>query len=224
MESVLADEGLRSLFLEIGLQCQAVVCCRVSPLQKALVTSLVKDTGRVTLAIGDGANDVGMIQSADIGVGISGAEGMQAVMAADFAIAQFRFLADLLLVHGSMMHFRLTRMLNYFFYKNMAFTWPQVFFGFFDGFSGMPYYLDWFQSGFNLIFTSLPCGFTACQDQEVLKTTARRIPQLYKYSQEGWNFNLNSHIGWLIEGEGEGGGERKGRGDGNRDRDGDGEG
>ncbi|OMO55008.1 hypothetical protein COLO4_36244 [Corchorus olitorius] len=87
--------------METAINIAYVVCCRVSPLQKAQVTSLVKKGARkITLSIGDGANDVSMIQAAHIGVGISGLEGMQAVMASDFAIAQFRFLKDLLLVHG----------------------------------------------------------------------------------------------------------------------------
>ena len=78
-----------------------MVCCRVSPKQKALVVNLVKDgIDTMTLAIGDGANDVSMIQAADVGVGISGEEGLQAVNSSDFAIAQFRFLKRLLLVHG----------------------------------------------------------------------------------------------------------------------------
>ena len=102
------------------MQCEGVICCRVSPLQKALVVKLVKDgLGAMTLAIGDGANDVSMIQAADVGVGISGEEGLQAVNSSDYAIAQvrvamesaiggcllictlqFRFLKRLLLVHG----------------------------------------------------------------------------------------------------------------------------
>ncbi|CAH8357478.1 unnamed protein product [Eruca vesicaria subsp. sativa] len=69
-----------------------VIFCRSSPKQKALVTRLVKTgTGKTSLAIGDGANDVGMLQEADIGVGISGVEGMQALMSSDNAIAQFRY-------------------------------------------------------------------------------------------------------------------------------------
>ena len=82
---------LKDNFLKLGTSCAAVICCRVSPLQKALVTKLVKDSGKITLAIGDGANDVGMIQAAHIGVGISGQEGMQAVMASDFALLSFDF-------------------------------------------------------------------------------------------------------------------------------------
>jgi phospholipid-translocating ATPase len=81
--------------------CEGVICCRVSPLQKALIVRLVKDgLGSMTLAIGDGANDVSMIQAADVGVGISGEEGLQAANSSDYAIAQFRFLKKLLLVHG----------------------------------------------------------------------------------------------------------------------------
>ena len=95
----LATDESRNSFLRAGLACRAVLCCRVSPLQKALVTKLVKDSGKITLAIGDGANDVGMIQAAHIGVGISGQEGMQAANSADYAFAQFRFLRELLLVH-----------------------------------------------------------------------------------------------------------------------------
>ena len=109
------------MLLDLGCACTSVVCCRVSPLQKALVTGLVKDSGRTTLAIGDGANDVGMIQAAHIGVGISGQEGMQAVMASDFAFAQFRYLERLLLVHGRYNYKRIAKMVTYFFYKNLAF-------------------------------------------------------------------------------------------------------
>ncbi|KAG2702197.1 hypothetical protein I3760_06G079200 [Carya illinoinensis] len=101
------DPSLRVMLLNLSLNCTSVVCCRVSPLQKAQVTSLVKKGGqKITLSIGDGANDVSMIQAAHIGIGISGMEGMQAVMASDFAIAQFRFLTDLLLVHGRWSYLR----------------------------------------------------------------------------------------------------------------------
>ena len=81
---------------------QSVICCRVSPIQKAEVVQLVQEFKKsISLAIGDGANDVAMIQKADVGVGISGNEGLQAANSSDFAIAQFRFLARLLFVHGA---------------------------------------------------------------------------------------------------------------------------
>ena len=81
---------MKSMFLELAMACKSVICCRVSPLQKADVVKLVQSTckNEVTLAIGDGANDVGMIQAAHVGVGISGREGLQATLASDYAIAQ----------------------------------------------------------------------------------------------------------------------------------------
>ena len=88
-------------------------------LQKAYIVRIVKEELKMhTLAIGDGANDVSMIQTADVGVGISGQEGMQAVMASDFAISRFKFIERLLLVHGHWNYDRLARMVLYFFYKN----------------------------------------------------------------------------------------------------------
>ena len=94
--------------------CTSVICCRVTPLQKALVVELVKKYKEaVCLAIGDGANDVSMIKAADIGVGISGQEGMQAVLASDYSIAQFRYLERLLLVHGRWSYYRMCKFLRY---------------------------------------------------------------------------------------------------------------
>jgi phospholipid-translocating ATPase len=105
------EDGMKKQLLDLAVQCASVICCRVSPKQKAQITKLVKEgTGKTTLGIGDGANDVGMIQEADIGVGISGVEGMQAVMASDFSISQFRFLERLLIVHGHWCYKRIALM------------------------------------------------------------------------------------------------------------------
>ncbi|CAJ0937470.1 unnamed protein product, partial [Mesorhabditis belari] len=112
-------DRLAATFLEIACKCQAVICCRVTPLQKAQVVDLVKRNKKaVTLSIGDGANDVSMIKTAHIGVGISGQEGMQAVLASDYSIGQFKYLERLLLVHGRWSYIRMCKFLSYFFYKN----------------------------------------------------------------------------------------------------------
>ena len=112
------EADLRQKFLLLCKQCKAVLCCRVSPSQKASVVQLVKDGLDVmTLSVGDGANDVAMIQEADVGVGIAGEEGRQAVMSADYAIGQFRFLQRLLLVHGRWSYRRLSETMANFFYK-----------------------------------------------------------------------------------------------------------
>ena len=126
------EPATRETILKIGMKCASVVCCRVSPKQKAQVVNLVKKGLKVmTLAIGDGANDVSMIQEANVGIGISGVEGRQAVMASDYAIAQFRFLRKLLLVHGRWSYLRIAEMVMGFFYKNIVWTfvlfWYQIF-------------------------------------------------------------------------------------------------
>ena len=129
--------GLDLLFLELSTLCSSVICCRVSPLQKAQIVNLVKkNLSAVTLAIGDGANDVGMIQAAHVGIGISGNEGLQATRNSDFSISQFRYLKKLLLVHGSWSYQRLSQLIQYSFYKNITLYVTQLWFQFFCGFSG----------------------------------------------------------------------------------------
>ncbi|XP_047318643.1 phospholipid-transporting ATPase 3-like isoform X2 [Impatiens glandulifera] len=175
------DPTLRVTLLNLSLNCNSVVCCRVSPLQKAQVTSLIKKGARkITLSIGDGANDVSMIQAAHVGVGISGQEGMQAVMASDFAIAQFRFLTDLLLVHGRWSYIRICKVVTYFFYKNLTLTLIQFWFTFQTGYSGQRFYDDWSQSLFNVIFTSVPVLVLGLFDKDVSACISKRYPQLYK--------------------------------------------
>ncbi|KAH6894999.1 phospholipid-translocating ATPase [Coprinopsis sp. MPI-PUGE-AT-0042] len=131
---VLVIDGTRAYSCSLAMLCEGVICCRVSPLQKALIVRLVKDgIGAMTLAIGDGANDVSMIQAADVGVGISGEEGLQAVNSSDYAIAQFRFLKRLLLVHGHWSYYRNGNMIINFFYKNIVcigvLWWFQIYSG-----------------------------------------------------------------------------------------------
>lgn len=131
------EKDLERTFYELAIKCKAVICCRVSPLQKALVVKLVKKFSKsILLAIGDGANDVSMIQAAHVGVGISGVEGLQAARSADFSIAQFRFLRKLLLVHGAWAYQRLSKMIFYYFYKNVALYLTQFWYAIFNGFQG----------------------------------------------------------------------------------------
>ncbi|XP_074274505.1 phospholipid-transporting ATPase 3-like [Silene latifolia] len=187
------DPSLRGMLLNLSLNCTSVVCCRVSPLQKAQVTSLVKKGAKkITLSIGDGANDVSMIQAAHVGVGISGLEGMQAVMASDFAIAQFRFLTDLLLVHGRWSYMRICKVVLYFFYKNLTFTLTQFWFTLQAGFSGQRYYDDWFQAFYNVFFTSLPVLMLGLFDKDVSASLSKKYPQLY---MEGLK---NAYFQWRV--------------------------
>ncbi|KAK9046616.1 hypothetical protein V6N11_052501 [Hibiscus sabdariffa] len=193
------DPSLRIMLLTLSLNCASVVCCRVSPLQKAQVTSLVKKGAhKITLGIGDGANDVSMIQAAHIGIGISGLEGMQAVMASDFAIAQFRFLEDLLLVHGRWAYIRLCKVVMYFFYKNLAFTLTQFWFTFNTGFSGQRFYDDWFQSLYNVIFTALPVVFVGLFDKDISPSLSKKYPELYKEGVKNMFFKWRVVAVWAF--------------------------
>uniref|UniRef100_A0A8C0BC53 Phospholipid-transporting ATPase n=1 Tax=Buteo japonicus TaxID=224669 RepID=A0A8C0BC53_9AVES len=184
LEHVLHD-SLQSIFLELTEKCRAVVCCQATPLQKSIVVRLVRNKLKaMTLAVGDGANDVSMIQVADTGVGISGQEGMQAVMASDFAISQFRHLKKLLLVHGHWCYTRLTNMVLYFFYKNVAYVNLLFWYQFFCGFSGTSMTDYWILILFNLLFTSVPPIVYGVLDKDVPAEILMQLPQLYMTSQK----------------------------------------
>ncbi|KAF7124136.1 hypothetical protein RHSIM_Rhsim12G0080300 [Rhododendron simsii] len=194
-------EDLKTLFFELAVACASVICCRSSPKQKALVTRLVKDgTGKTTLAIGDGANDVGMLQEADIGVGISGVEGMQAVMSSDVAIAQFRFLERLLLVHGHWCYRRISTMICYFFYKNVTFGATVFLYEALASFSGQPAYNDWFLSLYNVLFTSLPVVALGVFDQDVSARLCLKFPLLYQQGVKNVLFSWRRILGWMFNG------------------------
>ncbi|KAH8811507.1 P-type ATPase-like protein [Xylogone sp. PMI_703] len=174
-------EQLRQKFLLLCKNCKSVLCCRVSPAQKAAVVSMVKNGLDVmTLSIGDGANDVAMIQEADVGVGIAGEEGRQAVMSSDYAIGQFRFLQRLVLVHGRWSYRRLGETIANFFYKNIVWTFSIFWYQIFTNFD-MTYLYDYtFILLFNLAFTSLPVIFMGVLDQDVSDKVSLAVPQLYR--------------------------------------------
>jgi phospholipid-translocating P-type ATPase (flippase) len=200
----LLEEPLASRFYEMALRCQSVICCRASPLQKARVVALMREkTGKLALAIGDGANDVGMILQADVGIGISGKEGRQAVLASDYAIAQFRFLGRLLLVHGRLNFYRNVDLINYSFYKNMACSLCNVFIGFFSSWSGVTIFDSMLYMTFNVIFTSAPPVVYAGVERDVSLESMQRLPELYdfdgnrEYLQSAQRFGLSLGLGVL---------------------------
>ncbi|XP_047453988.1 phospholipid-transporting ATPase ID [Mugil cephalus] len=188
-------------FLSTACACKAVICCRVTPLQKAQVVELIKKHKKaVTLAIGDGANDVSMIKSAHIGVGISGQEGIQAVLASDYSFSQFRFLQRLLLVHGRWSYLRMCRFLCYFFYKNFAFTMVHFWFGFFCGFSAQTVYDQYFITLYNIVYTSLPVLAMGIFDQDVPDQRSLEYPKLYEPGQLNLLFNKREFFICIAQG------------------------
>uniref|UniRef100_A0A8B9LUA2 Phospholipid-transporting ATPase n=1 Tax=Astyanax mexicanus TaxID=7994 RepID=A0A8B9LUA2_ASTMX len=192
----LVSNALKDLQLELlrtACMCQTVICCRVTPLQKAQVVELVKKYKKaVTLAIGDGANDVSMIKAAHIGVGISGQEGMQAVLSSDYSFAQFRYLQRLLLVHGRWSYLRMCKFLRYFFYKNFSFTFIHFWYGFFCGFSAQTVYDEWFITMYNLVYTALPVIGLSLFDQDVNDRWSFQYPQLYSPGQQNQYFSIKA--------------------------------
>uniref|UniRef100_A0A8C5GWI0 Phospholipid-transporting ATPase n=1 Tax=Gouania willdenowi TaxID=441366 RepID=A0A8C5GWI0_GOUWI len=172
---------LSDVFLELSSSCKALICCRSTPLQKSQVVQLIRNQLDVmTLAVGDGANDVSMIQMADVGIGICGQEGMQAVMSSDFAISRFKHLGKLLFVHGHWCYFRLANMIHYFIYKNVMYVNLLFWYQFFCGFSGSVMTNSWVLICFNLIFTSVPPLIYGILDQDTPADTLMKHPELYQ--------------------------------------------
>jgi phospholipid-transporting ATPase len=195
------ERDLEKEFLDLAVRCKAVICCRVSPLQKALVVKLVKrHLKAILLAIGDGANDVSMIQAAHVGVGISGVEGLQAARSADIAIGQFRYLRKLLLVHGAWSYQRVSKVILYSFYKNIAMFMTQFWYSFQNGFSGQIIYESWTLTFYNVFFTAAPPFVLGIFDQFVSARLLDRYPQLYRLSQSGVFFRMHSFWSWVGNG------------------------
>ncbi|KAH8074493.1 phospholipid-translocating ATPase [Aureococcus anophagefferens] len=193
LEAILGDDDLENRFLRLASCCRAVVACRVSPAQKRILVGLVRrktNPAPITLAIGDGANDVGMIQEANIGVGISGKEGRQAVNNADFAIAQFRFLKPLLFHHGRKNYRRMSKVIIYSFFKNIVLTFVLFYFQADCAWSGTSFYESWVYSGFNFFLGLIPLamGFF---DHDVADATVDKYPRLYAAGLH--RMDLNDH-------------------------------
>lgn len=200
---VLNSNDMKAQLAKIAAHCSGVVVSRSSPSQKAAVVKAMTEyemqkaagnsrgfirwykrysrrlQGKM-LSIGDGANDVAMIQTADVGIGIMGKEGRQAVNSSDYAISQFRFLVPLLLVHGNLSYYRLSRLIKYSFYKNITFAFVMFFYQFFNGYSGQALVDSITAAVFNVVFTSLPILLFAVLDRPVGELTAFvRYPRLY---------------------------------------------
>uniref|UniRef100_A0A8D3DT71 Phospholipid-transporting ATPase n=1 Tax=Scophthalmus maximus TaxID=52904 RepID=A0A8D3DT71_SCOMX len=184
----------KEIFLEICRNCSAVLCCRMAPLQKAQIVKLIKDSKEhpITLAIGDGANDVSMILEAHVGIGIMGKEGRQAVRNSDYAIPKFKHLKKILLVHGHYYYIRISELVQYFFYKNVCFIFPQFLYQFFCGFSQQPLYDTAYLTLYNISFTSLPILLYSLIEQHINMDILKKDPSLYR------DIAKNSLLRWPI--------------------------
>lgn len=186
---------------QLSQLCQACSCvlgCRLSPLQKAEVVAMIKDTRDkpITAAIGDGANDVSMIQEAHVGIGISGKEGRQAVNSSDFAIGRFQILNRLLFVHGHLFYHRAANIVLYFFYKNFLFTAPQLLYSFHNLSSGQSIYAPLMMIAYNLFLTSTPILLYGLREIHIPDSILESHPSLYSINRGNIQMTLKSFLIW----------------------------
>ena len=190
LNNIFKNDELTQKFLTIAQYATTVMCCRASPYQKSQVVQEIKkfNSSAVTLAIGDGRNDISMLMEANIGVGVFGEEGTSAAQAADFAIGEFKLLKRLLFFHGRVNMNRIIKMIIYFFYKNFIFTMTQFFFAFLNLSSGQTLMDDWYITCYNLIFTAFPLCITSLTDIDVKEEDSEEckklMPLLYKESRD----------------------------------------
>jgi magnesium-transporting ATPase (P-type) len=200
LKHMLGDPELEEIVFSIASKCDAVIACRVSPRQKALLVKLVRHhvvPEPVTLAIGDGANDVGMIQEAHVGVGISGKEGKQAVNASDFAIAQFRFLETLVLIHGRWDFFRLSTVVMFSFYKNAVMAGCLIVYNGETLFSGTPIFDEWVISVLNFV-ANFPIFFLGLFDRCLDKEYIRENPEVFQATRQNELITFRIFIRWML--------------------------
>ncbi|CAH0477110.1 unnamed protein product [Peronospora belbahrii] len=204
--ALVLDDDIKYLFLAVATQCKSVICCRCSPAQKASVVKLVTEPtlmfspGNITLAIGDGANDVPMIQAANVGVGISGKEGRQAVLSSDYSIAEFQYLKRLLLVHGNYSYKRISKLILFSFMKNVALSLSNFFLALETMYSGLLMYFSIFFTLYNALFTTIPIVVIAMYNQDVSPAVLMQYPTLYVNGLKNRSFNWLSFFGWCVLG------------------------
>ncbi|KHN99959.1 P-type ATPase [Metarhizium album ARSEF 1941] len=201
------SDSLSKRFFSIMLLVDSVICCRASPAQKALLVRTVRSLlGKLkgnehrglTLAIGDGANDLAMIQASHVGIGISGKEGLQAARVADYSIAQFRYLQRLLLVHGRWSYVRTAKFILYTFWKEMFFYLPAAQYQRYNGYTGTSLYQATSLTVFNTLFTSLCTICMGIWEQDLSAETLLAVPELYVYGQRNMGLNPWKYVRWMI--------------------------
>ncbi|CAN8096065.1 unnamed protein product [Discula destructiva] len=196
------DDALKVLFFDLVARVDSVICCRASPAQKATLVKCIRDQvpSSITLAIGDGANDIAMIQSSHVGIGISGREGLQAARISDYSIAQFRFLQKLLFVHGRYNYIRTAKYILGTFWKEIVFYLMQALYQRYNGYTGTSLYESASLAVFNTLFTSLCVIIPGILEQDLRAETLLAVPELYVYGQKNKAFNFRKYLGWTFMG------------------------
>uniref|UniRef100_A0A6I8QN78 Phospholipid-transporting ATPase n=1 Tax=Xenopus tropicalis TaxID=8364 RepID=A0A6I8QN78_XENTR len=185
-------------FMELACQCPAVVCCRCAPTQKAQIVRLLQErTGKLTCAVGDGGNDVSMIQEADCGVGVEGKEGKQASLAADFSVTQFKHLGRLLMVHGRNSYKRSAGLSQFVIHRSLCISTMQAVFSSVFYFASVPLYQGFLIIGYSTIYTMFPV-FSLVLDKDVKSEVAMLYPELYKDLLKGRPLSYKTFLIWVL--------------------------
>ncbi|KAL8683886.1 MAG: hypothetical protein Q9186_000229 [Xanthomendoza sp. 1 TL-2023] len=195
-----ADPVVKQLFFELAALVDTLICARASPANKASLVHAIRKKVKhaITLAIGDGANDIAMIQEAHVGIGITGKEGLQAARTSDYSIAQFRFLLRLLLVHGRWNYIRTCKYTLGTFWKEFLFYLTQALYQRWVGYTGTSLYESASLSMFNTLFTSLPVIFIGIFEKDLSPTTLLAAPELYSFGHRNGGFSIKIYAGWIF--------------------------
>ena len=195
----LALKNCEEDFFRTAMLAPSVVCCRCSPTQKRIIVHTIKKyTDARTAAVGDGGNDVAMIQEADVGIGIVGKEGLQASLAADYSILEFNYLNKLLLWFGRISYKNTAMMAKFIIHRGLIISFNQFIFSCIFYFNPVPLYSGFLSFGYSTIFTSLPC-ICVLLDQDVNKDNVLTFPTLYKLLLKGRELNLKNFLLWLFK-------------------------
>ncbi|KAF1986865.1 phospholipid-translocating P-type ATPase [Aulographum hederae CBS 113979] len=200
LSTIESDPALKTEFYSLVSSTDSVICCRASPAQKASIVKNMRARASIglTLAIGDGANDIAMIQAAHVGIGISGKEGLQASRVADYSIAQFRFLSRLLLVHGRWNYVRTSKFILFTFWKEMFFYMMQALYQRKNGYSGTSLYEEWSLTVLNTLFTSLCVIVMGIFEQDLSAGALLEKPGLYAYGQNNRGLYMSKYLAWMF--------------------------
>lgn len=186
--------NLHDFLLSVTMHSTAVVCCRLSPEEKALIVTMTRNRDKyiTTLAIGDGANDCPMIKSANIGVGIAGNEGLHASNSSDFSLPEFKYLRRLLFVHGHYTHLRNSELIEYCIYKNLILVFVN---GLFSGqclFTSQILFNDMMVTMYNIVLTFLPIFIYALTEHDIKDRVLEVHPRVYSVFEKKPETNIKS--------------------------------
>lgn len=196
LQKILKDKEMREAFINYSSLASSVVCCRCAPFQKSeIATAIKKQLNKVICCVGDGGNDVAMIQKGDVGIGIEGKEGRQAALASDFSVPEFKTLAPLILWTGRLSYVRTSLLANFVIHRGLIIAVIQFIYTVMFSYTTIPIYNGYLMLGYATIFTCIPV-FSLTFDEDVTYRQVFEYPILYRELQKGREMSISTFIGW----------------------------